>query len=69
MTWQVYKAGGTYLVGTPLHRPPGTSLSPCCLAVITPVIHPASRGSQQWCRVVGIIHWPFRSCLSFFLKN
>ena len=50
MTWQVYEAGGTYLAGTPLHGPPGTSLSPCCLVVITPVIHPASSCSQAWGR-------------------
>jgi hypothetical protein len=60
----VYEAGGTYLAGTPLHGPPGTSLSPCCLVVITTVIHPASRGSQRWCRVVGVVCRPFHSRLA-----
>ena len=55
-----------HLAGTPLHRPPGTSLSPCCMVIITPVIHPGSRGLQQWCKVVGIVCWPFRSRLSRF---
>ena len=70
MTWWVYKAGSMYFVGTPLHGPPSTSLFPCCLVVITPVIHPGSRGSQRWCRAVGVVHRPFCSRFSrFFAKN
>ena len=41
------------LCSTPLHGPPSTSLFPCCLVVITPVIHPGSRGSQRWGSSVG----------------
>jgi hypothetical protein len=51
VTWRVYDAGGTYLAGTPLHRPPGTSLSPCCLVVITPsstLQAGAHSGGAEW---------------------
>jgi hypothetical protein len=44
------EGSGTHLSGTPLHRPPAPPW--CCFRefIIYPVIHSASRGSQQRCR-------------------
>ena len=44
------RSGGAYLAGTPLHGPPGASRSSSLLSSHRPIIHPASRGSQRWCR-------------------